>query len=658
MADGLKSDFAPGSALHQKILPKLIARRDAAKSHIDSRSDSWVNTNNKMRMFIDLTQKAKKGDTTSDMDMKEMPYGRSVVVPASYSILHVLQTQLMSIFGGRDPFIQLRGRGPEDVDPSKIMEAVLAYDTEEMQVYRSIYSLCLDSLKFGMGVINDAWHAEYGEKIVHHQPPDGMVGQLLLSLLGPEALISREWGVIKEHNLWTPINPFDYYPDPRVPVSSTHEGEFVGHRFYRGFMYLVERSEKNGGPYFNLDELKKIGRDRSTRRVYDGTDNGIQGFGDGPADELDYGVYELDHLQIKLIPKEWGVGESDRPQVWWFTWANDAVIVRAHQNPYDHQEFTYSVAETDPDFHSAFNPGLIESIDGLQRFMDWSFNTHVQNMMRHLYDAMIIAPSFVEMNDVTNPGPGRHIRVTQLAEELLMSGAYSIEQFIHQLPVQDVTSPHLSLMNQMFQLAQRMSAANDPQMGMPLPDRRTLGEIQTINASASQRIAMIARLIDNMAISKLAKRAISNRLQFTTMEKYYRMVGDSSENGEIEHLLANKYNLQGNFDYIYINTTMPPDPVRQARTWAQILETLSRLVPLIMQSPQYAQMIGLTEIPDINKVARESFKAMGATNIKDFYVKVNVQPDQNVEQQVQAGNMIPLNEVDPNNPPPEMAQAA
>jgi hypothetical protein len=189
---------------------------------------------------------------------------------------------------------------------------------------------------------------------------------------------------------------------------------------------------------------------------------------------------------------------------------------------------------------------------------------------------------------------------------------------------------------------------------MPTPDRRTLGEIQTINASASQRIAMIARIIDSMAISRLAKRAISNRLQFTTMEQYYRTVGDAAENGEIEYLLANKYNLQGNFDYVYNSALLPPDPVRQARTWAQILETLSRLVPLLLQNPQYAQMINMTEVPDLNKVAKESFKAMGATNIRDFYVKVNVQQDQQVEQQVQAGNMVPLNEVDPNNPPPEM----
>jgi hypothetical protein len=634
----IEERLTPGSRLHQEILTKLLTRRDASSSHIGSRQDQWRSTNNKMRMYIDLTRKAKKADGSTDNNTREMPFDRAIVVPASYSILRVLLTQLMSIFGSREPMIQIRGRGPEDVEPAKILESVLGYDLEEMAAFGSVYALCQDSLKFGCGIMYDSWHSSYGMRYVTQEMPGPLPG------MPPIPIRTKEFGIIKEHNIWTPINPFNFYPDPRIPISTPQDGEFIGHRTNRGHMYLVERSMANGGPYFNIEKLRDfsggLGRDDD-----DGTDLGVGGFVENQIDEHDRGIYQLDHLQVKLIPKEWGLGEETNPQIWWFTWADDQIIIRAHPCPYDHQQFTYSVAESDPDFHSAFNPGIIESLDGLQRYIDWLYNSHLQNLMRHLNDAMIFGPSFIEEVDVANPGPARHMRLTQLAEELIMQGGFSAESFIHQLPLQDVTSPHLNAVANLFQLAQRMSAANDPQMGMPTPDKRTLGEIQVINASASQRITIVARMIDSMAISPTAKRSISNRLQFTSMEQYYRIVGDDSALSNSQHILGNPDNIQGNYDYVPTDGILPPDPVRQASTWMQIGESVMRYVPMMMQMG-FQPPDGM--VPDVNAILKEGFKTMGARNIDRFYVPLpappQVMPDEQVEQQVQAGNMVPMDE--------------
>lgn len=229
-----------------------------------------------------------------------------------------------------------------------------------------------------------------------------------------------------------------------------------------------------------------------------------------------------------------------------------------------------------------------------------------------------------------------------------MSGGYSIDQFIHQLPVQDVTSPHLMAVNEMFQLAQRMSAANDPQMGMPTPDRRTLGEIQTITASSSQRISILAKMIDSMSLGRLAKRAIANRLQMTSIEQWYRIIGDDAK--DIDYVKASMQDLSGNYDYVPLSAIQPPDPIRMSRTWAQILETVSRLVPMLMQGPPPPDGM----IPNVNAILKETIRTMGAKNVDDYYTPIQVQPDQQVEQQVQAGNMVPLQDIDPNNLPPEM----
>lgn len=647
----LRERLIPGEQLHEDTIGRLIARRDAGDAYIENRREQWRATNNRLRLYVDLTKTHKKGDQTTGVGLAEMPFERSIVVPVSYSILHTLLTQLMSIFGATEPMIQVRGRGPEDVKTSKVMEAVLAYDLEQMSAFKVIYALCQDAVKYGCGITYDAWHTEFGD-IVQHKPynPNDFSQRLQMQMMGPEAFITRTRGLVKEHNVWLPVDPMNYFPDPRVPISCPQDGEFVGHEFNRGLMFLKERAWERGGPYFNIDKIKK--KSGLTGDTPVSSDDSMPERTNELIDEKDGGNIKLCHLQVKLIAKEWGLGKSEDPEIWWFTWANDSTIVRAHVAPFDHREFTYAVAESDPDFHSAFNPGMIESIDGLQRMIDWLFNSHLQNLMRHLNDAMIFSPALVEVGDILNPGPGRHIRITQMGEELLMSGGYSIDQFVHQLPVQDVTSPHLAAVNQMFQLAQRMSAANDPQMGMPTPDRRTLGEIQTITASSSQRVSIIAKLIDSMAIGPLARRAIANRLQMTTQEQYYRIVGDDSAS-DIQYVLANQQNISGNYDYVPISGILPPDPVRMARTWAQILETVSRLVPMLMQGPPPAD----GKIPDLNAILKESIKTLGAKNIEDFYTQMpqmqtQVMPDQQVQQQEQAGNMVPLQSIDPNNPPP------
>lgn len=623
------------SSLHGEILSKLISRRNAAKRHIEQRTPQWTETSNRLRMFIDLKSKQKKVDGSTDPTKLNHPWQSSVVVPASYSIQHVLLTQLMGIFGSREPLIQIRGRGPEDVTSGRVLEQVLAYDCDQMNAYRSMHALCRDSLAFGTGVIYDYWATEYGEKTVRRQPDMSNPEDVMLSmLLGPSAFVEKQRGVVKEYNQWQPVDPFKFYPDPRCPIGLPQEGEFIGHRFFRGLMYLLERSGDEG-PYFNVDDLRSIGgvAGRSDDRSL-----GVGDFSNDSFDDSDEGSYDLDHLQVRLIPREWDLGPSDRPEIWWFTWANDTVIIRAHQSPYEHNRFTYAVAESDPDFHSAFNPGIVESVDGLQRYMDWMFNTHVLNLQRHLNDAMILSPALVNLDDVTHPSPGRHIRLTPLGEELVMQG-YNINSFIHQLPIQDVTAPHLNAMNQMFSLAQRMTAANDPQMGMPTEDKRTLGEIQVITASASARIGAVARLIDTMAIKPLSERAIQNRLQFTEIEQFYNIVGDYANEASEEFILAGRDSIQGNFDYIPNSGVNQPDPVRMARTWAQVLETLARMAPVMPPSPD-------GKVPDLNRIAKEQFKALGAKNIEEFFTQQpeppQVMPDEQVQQEVDAGNMVPM----------------
>jgi hypothetical protein len=514
--------------------------------------------------------------------------------------------------------------------------------------------------KYGLGVLYDVWEQEQGMK----PAPRGML-QAMAGVFGMNMPPPMEYGVVKEYNRWHPVDPYLFWPDPRVSIANLQEAEFVGHRIYRGQTYLYERKE--GTSYFNVDEAIKRGRglgSGDSQALLSRSRFGIDDFTmtDSP-DDKDKGFFALDTLQVKIIPKDWELGTSKSPEIWWFTVVNEAVIVRAHKNPYDHGKFTYGVAEVNPDTDTIFNQGTFEDLDGLQRTINWLWNSRIENVRKMLNDSLVVAPSMVEMGDLLNPGPARHIRYSQAGEERIVNGQASGEQFIRQLVVQDFTGTHSEIAMALFDFAQRLAGSNDPAMGSPTREKKTLGEIQSMMASSSQRLAMLGRVIDSTCLAQLANRAVQNRQQFTTLEQYFRITGDQAkmeemlgENAPLQRLLVSKADLIGQFDYVPQTGIIPADPARQAEVWMRILETVSTNQALATPGPDGRYL-------DPRKVFDELVRQTGVRNIEEFYALMpqqppappQVVPDEQFAQQAQAGDYVPEDQYAAAQAPPPVA---
>ncbi len=626
----------PSTSLHSKVLGRLKTMRDRGRTAAETRFDDMDRSREHLNLYVDLTRGARKGDKSTSSDEKEMPWGRVIVVPMSHAIMHTFLVQLMSIFGSREPIIPVRGRGPEDIARAKLIEAMLAYDCERMSSFQTIYTFMQDAL-ISHGIMYDYWDTEMGT-VVDYEPvaPEPIQG-MLEQILGPDARVPiKSQGVISEGNRWRPIDPYRFFPDPRVPVWDVQNMDFVGHEFDISYMSLLSRSGEDG-PYFNIKELKT----GQAKKVEDKSEAGIdQAQGDASLGAFDKGFYTCTHLQVRLIPKDWDLGPEDYPQRWFFTWADDDVIIRAHPEEYDHQQATYSVAQSEHDFHSTFAPGMVEQLDGLQRFMNWSLNSHVQNISRFLNDAFIFHPSWVEAEDLFEPGPGRHIRLTDEAKMAILDGRVSASSLFHQLPVQDVTGPaHMSNLDMMMSLAERASGINGPAQGMALPTKRTATEISTIMAASSQRVAIIARLIDDMAIRPLATRSINNRVQLTEMDQYYKIVGELSNllKGQ-DNVWVSRNMIQGNYDYIPNSGIHSPDPTKMADLYFNMIQIYGQNPALMQPDPE-------GRIPNLHEIAKEGFRNAGSKNIDKFFMDVpqmQVVPDEQAMQMAQAGNAVPI----------------
>lgn len=654
----IEAQLAPGSDLHQKVLAKINSRIDLSKRIIGQRYKAMNRVDEKMRMYMNLTDPAVKGDGTIDTTKKEMPFQRSVVIPASYAVHEVRKTQLLSIAMNREPFMQLEGRGPEDVRRAKLLEAVLSYDAQLMQIKPILWSLFQDADKYGFGVIYDVWEDELGW--VKTPPPimalpiPPMLYPAVAKFLPSLFAVGKKWGTRRSFCKWANVDPYTYYPDPRVPISKPQEGEFVGHQSKRGFTYLLEHSKETSedGVYFNLEEAKKHpstgrqeGPGRSSAFTADLT------LKEGP-DAEDPGYFELDHLQVKIVPRDWQLGESDFPEIWWFTVANKTTIIRAHPSPYDHGEFTYAVAETNHDPHVIFNPGTIENAEGLQRLIDWFFNSRAENIRKALNDQFVYDPTAIEEEDLLNPGPMSHIRLSQEGQRRAREGV-PINQMLSQFAVSDLTGAHFDMANYAFDMMQRMTAASDPSQGVQTKERRTLGEVQSILAASSQRVATLYQIIDALCFTPLAYRSVANRQQFTSEEQYFRIAGDLAKEmgAQGDRIPVGPLDIQGNFDYVPHTGALPADPARDAELWIKMLELGGQFaaVPGIgVPNPVDGKAL------DFREVYAEAFRRAGVKDVERFFSVMGVMtpmlgggppqvmPDEMVAAGVQQGNLAPM----------------
>jgi len=628
--------------LHKSLLKELRSRKDFSKEYTGDRHEDWDRVREHKNMYVNLTRPARAGDRSSIYGETEMPFERSVVIPLTKATLEVLITQIMSIYAARSPINQIMAAAGGDPVRAKILEAMISYDNAQSRAFSSMYSMFSDALSYGNGFMYNSWEIDEGITYEFEPMNMGPVDPMLQrALLGPLAYTPiRKIGVRREYDKWTPISAYDALPDPRVSMWNLQDGEFFGHK-WKSSPFALKKKEGERGPYFNVDKIprKSRGGDSALQRSSSPDPYNIASESD-PKELLSSkapSFIDMYTLVWELVPSEHKLGESEYPEKWVFTWADDKVIVRAHPLVNKHQNFPYVCAEPEPNFFDTFSPGTLELIEPLQRFINWLYNSHIENITRVLNNQYVYSPQFIEEGDLEFGGPGENIRMTQEAAEMMLNGEIQdIRQFLFQMPVQDVTgASYMNAIQYTYQMAQVLTGANDPLSGIQLPTQRSATEVGTITAQATQRMAITARIMDENSMQELINQTIHNRQQFTSIGRYYEIVGRMAQDLGMDSLFADLESIQGEFKYKAITGILPEDPARSAMNWTNLMAAAGQL-PQLQQPGPDGRVLDFRSV--FNTIAEKS----GITNIEDYYMDVQVMPDEQVAQQVQAGNLAPV----------------
>ncbi len=611
------------SEQHKKYLAAIQRRWRLSRERMSDRYTAWSKAEDQMQAFIQPTEKDSKRATMRDGGL---PQYTTIEVPYSYAQLLAAHTYWTSVFLARTPILQFEGRHGESEDSIQALEAVIDYQVQVGKMLVPLYIWLMDAGKYGVGIVGTYWEKEesYISRII--EQPKKYLG---LPIPGTKEKIRETLrATTYEGNKLYNVRPYDFFPDPRVPVSLFQTGEFCARYVEVGWNFL--KKKEAAGLYYNLAQARKTKpsgwmRDRGSPRTnlpnQDGTNTVAAGIEPGQDDINRLDFVELLEMHIELVPSDWGLGSSTYPEKWVFVVANDSVIVSAQPLGLLHNQFPFDVLEYEVEGYGLFKRGMPEMIKPLNDVMTWLFNTHFYNVRKVLNDQFIVDPSRVVMKDAQDPNPGKFIR--------LKPSAYGTDPktVMTQLQVVDVTQNHLRDTSIVADMIMRMTGVNDQIMGMiNSGGRKSATEVRQSSTFGVNRLKTNSEYFSAQGWAPMSQKFVQNTQQFMQQAQEYRVAGRLLQRANT-FTQVDPMAIAGFYDFVPVDGTMPVDRYAQAALWRDILAGMRQFPQLMMEY-------------DIPAIFGYVAQLAGIRNVESF--RISVTPDQQLMSRLQAGNVIPL----------------
>lgn len=551
-------------SLHTKILAALLERINLADTHISDNFDRWRNTEKYYQLYKKSNEKdgkAIKAWQEGDTDFK------SLVMPYSYAQLLTAHAYMVNVFLNRDPIFQTDSLNGDGTMKELALESLLQYQVKAGCMEKKLSVWLMDVLRYGVGFIGNYWDEEVvrqtyfeEEEVTDNGISTGEVEQV------------RKTRTIKgyEGSKLFNVLPYDVLPDPRVALCNYQDGEFFGRRVDLSILDIKKGAYND--KYFNIKEVEtrvasskeerenrdaSFGNNTRDRKPSTGTPRGKR-VGDVPTVEI----------FVRLIPKDWGLGDGEYPEIWVFTVADKQIIIQADPAGMLDDKFPYHVLECEVDGYENKARGLLEVTAPLNDVLTWLFDSHMYNKRQVMNNQFVGDPSAIVMKDVERKDPGKFIRLRPTAY------GRDVRTIISQLPVTDVTTQNFQDAQVIERNMQRVAGINDDVAGQSAPSsRRSATEFRGTTGFASNRLQNNAYWFSVTGFSSLAKSLIVHSQQLYTMDMKVKVAGDNIKG--IDSITVKPEDIAGMFDITTVDGTLPVDRMAQAQFWMQAMQMMA-----------------------------------------------------------------------------------
>ena len=544
-------------------------------------------------------------------------FREKAVIADTRAIADTVLTYMMAALAGRNPMFGLEGLNRASRKPSLILERVLHQQMRRTAGEARLAQLLLDSVRYGFAPTKCVWN---------HQANQNRVVN---------------------------FDPRRTFPDPRVTWGDWDAMQFIAFSDYCSFNALLA-----SGLYPKLEMFPALRRRQTAPKIgweaHRWHRDAGRGLSIDPSTPSERGEGHnfftlgsnrvVDEVWLQLSGYEIGVPQIK--QIYLVVAIMDEdVVIRCQLNPYGRQ-FPTVIGGMYPDSHKTYGQSLYDLLLPMHDIATYLMRSRIDNVQAALNNLIFVDPTQVMVPDLIDRNPWGVVRT-------LPGTNPGDGVFIAEVP--DVTRGHLQDIQVMSDLKQRVSAASDAQQGMPTGDVRTATEIQRLTQLGSQRLGVLSRVASATTVRPLVRMMVSNIQDALAYEGSIK-VDHNNMPTQLAPMVEDGYldfdiqALQGDIDYLVIDGTLPLEPTRNAETWMNMLGILNQT--------------GLQMEYNAGQIAEEAIRAMGITDLDRFRISKEqlqqegpspsqqmammqaargaaVQPQDQVERQVERGNLVP-----------------
>jgi len=611
----------PGEDQHDRIVSKLLDRARDSYLEMQDRHQEWREVDKKLKAYArPRTEQEKKDGAVPE-----------VVLPFSFANLETLLTFMVSAFL-KDPIFQYKGIGPEDSLGASLLEQHIAYQSNKKRFGLNLHTMWRDGFCYGFGAVTPKWTEEHGTRTRVRET--GFFDRLDNIFFPTERNREPEETLLYEGHELENIDPYRYLPDPNVAVHDVQKAEYVGWISRMNIMELL-RNEENSDRFFNAKYVKE--------GMSDATTDIISGISEREKNRESEKVgtnnpVDVTWMYVDLIPNDWGLSSSASPEKWLFGLAGDQVLVAAQPLGLHHNRFPVAVAAPDYDGYSADPPGRINMINDMQEVIDFLYTSHLTNIKKAINDMFVVDPKLVNIYDVTDPKPGKVIRMRRAAW-----GSGKIDEGVKQLEVADVTKGHIEEASYLLDVMEQVSGATDVAKGVVQNSgpRISAAASRSARRSVLSRMQKTARIVGMQAHQPLGELLAFQTQQLLSNETYVEITGNTAEklkddlgldpqrleNGRVA---VDPFELIINFDIKSVDPSVPGS--EDVEKWTEVYQAIGN-------NPALAQEFDMVRL--FKHIARQ----MGAKNVDDFIKRAeppSVMNQQQAEEQARQGNLTEI----------------
>ncbi|HSW63335.1 MAG TPA: hypothetical protein VLH56_08500 [Dissulfurispiraceae bacterium] len=619
-------DLRPSSDLHQRLVQKICRYERSSRERIQNRFDSWERVDRAKRAYVSPEERRSEGS----FDDEEAP--EEVVIPVIYLLKETLMAQYANRFI-RLPYFNYIPASPEDPVSALLYTKLIEKQCIHFKTGLDLWINISDQLDYGIGPAHVRWVQEFGRirRLQEATYTDRYGNLMTRGYLEPIV----EEGVLFEGNRVEPISPYLLRNDPNYAPEYHQRGEHSGWVSRENLTSLMEDEER--GQFFNVSYLKECS---GVLTLSDGYTVPEEDWNKGAGDNVRGVTRPVDIIwqYVKLSPKDWEIGDSERVEIYLCAVAGGKVIIAFHPMELDWNGFPTAIAVSEVDGRSMAPISKMEITWGAHYLVNQLIQTHTAAVLQGLHHILLVNPKLINLYMSRRTRYGTMFFMSNRAVGLNISP----DQAMKQLQLYDFTQGHLKEALVYTDWIQRISGATEELAGgvQRKSESPTATEVGILHRSAMNRVGARAMLLDIGYIRDLGMMMAMNTRQFMTQEMYVQMTGEWEERLMMERGL----DLQATGGMLRISPfdiqPLVDLELREREYDIESPDLMKAFLNLVLSSEEAVVQM------DVPRMIRSFGRRLGFVDVDDWVRKVpsqvRVMGQDKLEDQVARGNLVPM----------------